>query len=70
VKNVAGRRVLITGGAMGMGKIYARIAVEEGAAAVVLWDVNGQKLEETAEERQCRHRPGQRLLLGDLGGPG
>jgi NAD(P)-dependent dehydrogenase (short-subunit alcohol dehydrogenase family) len=50
VKNVAGRRVLITGGAMGMGKIYARIAVEEGAAAVVLWDVNGQKLEETAEE--------------------
>jgi NAD(P)-dependent dehydrogenase (short-subunit alcohol dehydrogenase family) len=50
VKNVSGKRVLITGGAMGMGKIYARIAVEEGAAAVVLWDLNEGALKETAEE--------------------
>jgi NAD(P)-dependent dehydrogenase (short-subunit alcohol dehydrogenase family) len=50
VKNVAGKRVLITGGAMGMGKIYARIAVEEGASAVVLWDLNEGALKETAEE--------------------
>lgn len=50
MKNVAGRRVLITGGAMGMGKIYARIAVEEGAAAVVLWDLNEAALAETAHE--------------------
>lgn len=50
MKNVAGKRVLITGGAMGMGKIYARIAVEEGAEAVVLWDLNEGALKETAEE--------------------
>lgn len=50
MKNVAGKRILITGGAMGMGKIYARIAVEEGAAAVVLWDLNEGALKETAEE--------------------
>lgn len=50
MKNVAGKRVLITGGAMGMGKIYGRIAVEEGASAVVLWDLNEQVLKETAEE--------------------
>jgi NAD(P)-dependent dehydrogenase (short-subunit alcohol dehydrogenase family) len=50
VKNVAGKRVLITGGAMGMGKIYARIAVEEGASAVVLRDLNEGALKETAEE--------------------
>ena len=50
MKNVAGKRVLITGGAMGMGKIYARIAVEEGASAVVLWDLNEGALKETSEE--------------------
>jgi NAD(P)-dependent dehydrogenase (short-subunit alcohol dehydrogenase family) len=50
VKNVAGKRVLITGGAMGMGRIYARIAVEEGAAAVILWDLDEGALEKTAQE--------------------
>ncbi len=54
MKNVSGRRVLITGGAMGMGKIYARIAVEEGAAAVVLWDLNAAALQETAEELRAQ----------------
>lgn len=45
---VAGTRVLITGAAMGMGRIYAERAVEERAAAVVLWDVNRDALEATA----------------------
>ena len=50
MKNVAGKRVLITGAAMGMGRIYARIAVEEGASAVILWDLNEGALKEAAEE--------------------
>ncbi len=50
MKDVSGKRVLITGGAMGMGKIYGRIAVEEGASAVLLWDLNEDALKQTAEE--------------------
>lgn len=50
MKDVAGKRVLITGGAMGMGRIYARIAAEEGAAAIVLWDLDEQTLKQTAED--------------------
>lgn len=48
MQTVAGKKVLITGAAMGMGKIYAELAVQEGAAAVVLWDINEQALNATA----------------------
>lgn len=47
---VAGRKVLITGAAMGLGKSFAERAVRELAADVVLWDVNEQALKETAAE--------------------
>ncbi len=49
MKTVAGKRVLITGGAMGMGRLYAERAVTEGAAEVVLWDINADALSETAD---------------------
>ncbi len=52
--NVSGKKVLITGAAMGMGKIYAQLAVAENAAAVVLWDINPQELEKTAAELKAR----------------
>ena len=45
-----GSRVLITGAAMGMGKLYAHRAVAEGAAVVVLWDINKDALTETAAQ--------------------
>lgn len=48
--SVSGRVVLITGAAMGMGRLYAERAVREGAAAVVLWDLNAGALEDTAAE--------------------
>lgn len=54
MKDVSGKRVLITGGAMGMGKIYGRIAVEEGAEAVLLWDLNAGALKETAEDLRAQ----------------
>ncbi|KAA0021211.1 SDR family oxidoreductase [Antrihabitans cavernicola] len=50
MKNVAGKKVLVTGAAMGLGKLFATRAVAEGAADVVLWDINEQALKETAAE--------------------
>ncbi|WP_030520642.1 SDR family NAD(P)-dependent oxidoreductase [Nocardia rhamnosiphila] len=47
---VAGKKVLITGAAMGLGKLFAARAVREGAAAVMLWDINDTALRETAAE--------------------
>ena len=51
--NVEGKNVLITGAAMGLGRLFAERAVAEGAAAVVLWDVNEQALVQTADELQA-----------------
>lgn len=50
IESVAGLRVLITGAAMGLGKLFAEQAVRERAAAVVLWDINEAALKETATE--------------------
>lgn len=47
---VTGSRILITGAAMGMGRLYAERAVAEGAALVLLWDVNKAQLAETVTE--------------------
>jgi NAD(P)-dependent dehydrogenase (short-subunit alcohol dehydrogenase family) len=53
VKSVAGKIVLVTGGAMGLGKLFARAAVQEKAAAVVLWDINDGALKDTAAELEA-----------------
>ncbi|WP_280348709.1 SDR family NAD(P)-dependent oxidoreductase [Nocardia neocaledoniensis] len=50
LETVAGKRVLVTGAAMGLGKLFAERAVREGADAVVLWDVNEISLRETAAQ--------------------
>lgn len=42
--------VLITGAAMGMGRIYAQLAAREGAGTIVLWDINAGLLEQAATE--------------------
>ena len=44
MQTVEGRIVLVTGAAMGMGRLYAEHAVSERAAAVVLWDVDAAAL--------------------------
>lgn len=48
MKTVEGKVVLVTGAAMGMGKMYAERAVAEKAKAVVLWDVDETALKATA----------------------
>ena len=50
MRTVGGMIVLVTGAAMGMGKLYAERAIAEGAASVVLLDVNGDALAATAAE--------------------
>lgn len=50
MRSVEGRTVLITGAAMGMGRLYARHAVAERAATVVLWDLDAAPLETTRAE--------------------
>jgi all-trans-retinol dehydrogenase (NAD+) len=47
-RTVSGARVLITGAAMGMGRLYAERAVAEGAKAVILWDRDAAALTGTA----------------------
>src|SRR5690606_27663814 len=50
MQTVEGRIVLVTGAAMGMGRLYAERAIAERAAGVVLWDIDGRQLAETQAE--------------------
>ncbi|MCB5293249.1 SDR family NAD(P)-dependent oxidoreductase [Arthrobacter sp. SO3] len=47
---VSGGVVLVTGAAMGMGRLYALRAAREGAGVVILWDVDAAGLAKTAAE--------------------
>ncbi len=47
MKSVKGKNVLVTGGAMGMGRLFAERAIADGASAVVLWDVDKLALDDT-----------------------
>ena len=42
--------VLITGGASGIGKIMGRMALEKGAANLIIWDINIAGIEAAVEE--------------------
>ncbi|PWC08527.1 SDR family NAD(P)-dependent oxidoreductase [Mycetocola zhujimingii] len=48
--SVANARVLVTGGASGMGRLYAERAIREGAGSVTLWDIDALALDTTASE--------------------
>ncbi len=50
MRSVEGKRVLITGAAMGMGRLFAERAIAEQASAVVLWDVDESALNDTLAE--------------------
>lgn len=49
MRDLAGKNVLITGGALGMGKSLARLRLAEGAR-VALVDIRSEDLEKTAGE--------------------
>lgn len=48
--SVRGATVLVTGAARGMGELYARRAVAEGADRLALWDVDSGRLDALAAE--------------------
>lgn len=54
IGTLAGSTVLITGAAMGMGKMYAGLAVSDHASHVILWDINAEQLEAAAAELRGR----------------
>ncbi len=49
MSNLQGKKVLITGGASGIGKIMGRLVLERGAQ-LIIWDINPAKMEETVSE--------------------
>ena len=44
------RNILITGGASGIGKIMGRMALERGAAHLIIWDINSANIDATIQE--------------------
>lgn len=52
MRSVSGKKVLVTGGAMGLGRLFAERAIAEGAATVVLWDVQEDALNDTLADLQ------------------
>ena len=47
---IAGKTLLITGGASGIGKIMGRICLEKGASNLVIWDLNPENIKRTEVE--------------------
>lgn len=45
--------VVITGGASGIGKIMGRMALEKGARALAIWDINQDSLNSVVEEHSA-----------------
>lgn len=71
-RTVRGARVLITGAAGGMGRMYAERAVAEHAASVTLWDRDAAALARTVDELGAVSRGRTRVQsfvvdVGDLG---
>lgn len=51
---IQGKTVLITGGCSGIGEIMARRCLEKGARQVIIWDINDNAIEATAEELSAK----------------
>jgi short-subunit dehydrogenase len=45
-----GKRVLITGGASGIGKLMGGMALDKGAAVLAIWDINQESIESVVRE--------------------
>ncbi|MFE6965142.1 SDR family oxidoreductase [Agromyces sp. NPDC057679] len=71
-RTVRGAKVLITGAAAGLGRRFAERAVAEGAASVILWDIDPEALRRTVDELGAVSRGRTRVQsfvvdVGDLG---
>lgn len=67
MKITPGKKVLITGGASGIGKIMGRLALKRGAQ-LIIWDIDQEKLNETLTEfGQLGTVKGFRVDVSDAG---
>lgn len=49
---IKGNNILITGGASGIGRLMGRMAIEKGAAAVIIWDINTSNIGRVVAEHE------------------
>jgi all-trans-retinol dehydrogenase (NAD+) len=45
-----GKNVLITGGASGIGRLMGAMALDKGAATLIIWDINQENIDNTISE--------------------
>ena len=50
MSKIKGKIVLITGGASGIGRLMGEMALEKGAKALVIWDINQESIDATVKE--------------------
>ncbi|TAE72994.1 MAG: SDR family NAD(P)-dependent oxidoreductase [Bacteroidetes bacterium] len=55
MSTINGKIVLITGGANGIGKIMGEKCLQEGAKALVIWDINQINLDKTTAELKAKN---------------
>lgn len=64
---IKGSNVLITGGASGIGRLMGQIALEKGANALIIWDINEENIRLTAEELSAKGNVlAHRVDVGDV----
>ena len=60
------KRVLITGGASGIGRLMGAMALEKGASTLVIWDINQQSIDDTIAELTAKGKVvGYRVDISD-----
>ncbi|HTF35271.1 MAG TPA: SDR family NAD(P)-dependent oxidoreductase [Myxococcota bacterium] len=52
--SLRGKTVLVTGGALGVGREFVRLAAGEGAKTIVIWDVRSVEMAEVANAHRAR----------------
>ena len=60
------KRVLITGGASGIGRLMGAMALEKGASTLVIWDINQQSIDDAIAELTAKGKVvGYRVDISD-----
>ena len=60
------KRVLITGGASGIGRLMGAMALDKGASILVIWDINQQSIDDTIAELTAKGKVvGYRVDVSD-----
>ena len=65
MKQFKGKRVLITGGASGIGKIMVRLLLEQ-EAKVIIWDVNQSKMDDWLMDEPTEEEVRNKMVNNEL----